>query len=197
MPITKLDAIPALVVIDLQKGIVGLPTVHPVGEIVARAALLARAFRERSLPVVLVNVTGMAPGRTDAGRPKFQFPEGWTELVAELDRQPGDLIVSKERWGAFLGTSLDALLRGRGVTQVFLAGVATSVGVESTARSAYDCGYNVALVLDAMTDRDPEAHRHSVEKIFPRLGETDTTDNVLKMLRESPCPVGAQSGAGS
>ena len=196
MPITKLDAIPALVVIDLQKGIVGLPTVHPAGEIVARAAQLARAFRERALPVVLVNVTGMAPGRTDAGRPKFQFPEDWTELVAELDRQPGDLIVSKKRWGAFLGTSLDALLRGRGVTQVFLAGVATSVGVESTARSAYDCGYNVALVLDAMTDRDPEAHRHSVEKIFPRLGETDVTDNVLKMLRESPRPVGAQAGAG-
>jgi len=197
MPITKLDAIPALVVIDLQKGIVGLPTVHPIGEIVARAAQLARAFRERSLPVVLVNVTGMAPGRTDAGRPKFQFPEGWTELVAELDRQPGDLIVSKERWGAFLGTSLDALLRGRGVTQVFLAGVATSVGVESTARSAYDCGYNVALVLDAMTDRDPEAHRYSVEKIFPRLGETDVTDNVLKMLRQSPGPVGVPSGAGA
>jgi nicotinamidase-related amidase len=83
------------------------------------------------------------------------------------------------------------------VTQVFLAGVATSVGVESTARSAYDCGYNVALVLDAMTDRDPEAHRHSVENIFPRLGETDVTDNVLKMLRQSPGPVGVPSGAGA
>jgi nicotinamidase-related amidase len=54
--------------------------------------------------------------------------------------------------------------------------------VESTARSAYDLGYNVTLVVDAMTDRDAEAHRHCVEKIFPRLGETATTSEVLRLL---------------
>jgi hypothetical protein len=40
----------------------------------------------------------------------------------------------------------------------------------------------VALVLDAMTDRDPVSHRHTVEKIFPRMGETDTTENALKLM---------------
>ncbi|MGB8011206.1 MAG: isochorismatase family protein [Terriglobales bacterium] len=182
MPLTKLDTTAALIVIDLQKGIVGLPTVHPASEIVTRAAQLARAFRERGLPVVLVNVTGAAPGRTDTARPKFSLPDDWTELVPELDQHPNDHLVSKQRLGAFIGTSLDDYLRRLGVTQVFLTGVATSVGVESTARSAYDYGYNVVLVVDAMTDRDAEAHRHSVEKIFPRLGETDTTGNVLKLL---------------
>jgi nicotinamidase-related amidase len=88
--------------------------------------------------------------------------------------------------GAFIGTSLDETLRQRGVTQVFLTGIATSAGVESTARSAYDTGYNVVFVVDAMTDRDADAHRHCVEKTFPRLGETDTTDNMLRLLRESP-----------
>ena len=73
----------------------------------------------------------------------------------------------------------------RGVTQVFLAGISTSAGVESTARSAYDHGYNVVLVVDAMTDRDADAHRHSVEKVFPRFGETDTTANVLKLLKRT------------
>ena len=82
--------------------------------------------------------------------------------------------MTKQRWGAFLGTDLDDYLRRRGVTQIVLTGVATSIGVESTARSAYDLGYNVTLVVDAMTDRDADAHRHSVEKIFPRLGETAT-----------------------
>jgi nicotinamidase-related amidase len=183
MPLTKLDTAAALVVIDLQKGIVGLPTVHPAGEIVRRAAQLARAFREQGLPVVLVNVSGRAPGRTDAGIPKFSFPADWTELVPELEQGPGDHIVTKQRWGAFLGTSLDDYLRQRGVTQVVLTGVATSAGVESTARSAYDLGYNVTLVVDAMTDRDADAHRHSVEKIFPRLGETATTGDVLKLLK--------------
>ncbi len=185
MPITKLDMTPALVVIDLQKGIVGMPTVHPAAEIVGRAAQLARAFRERGLPVVLVNVTGAAPGRTETASPKFPFPPDWTELVPELEKSPNDHLVTKHAWGAFLGTDLDAYLRSHGVTQVVLAGVATSIGVESTARSAYDLGYNVALVVDAMTDRDAEAHRYSIEKIFRRLGETDTTENLLKLLDSS------------
>jgi nicotinamidase-related amidase len=185
MTLTQLDTTAALIVIDLQKGIVGLPTVHPAGEIVGRAAQLARAFRDRGLPVVLVNVAGRAPGRTDAGAPKFSFPPDWTELVPELEQQPSDHIVTKQRVGAFIGTSLDEYLRQRGVTQVFVTGVATSAGVEATARSAYDYGYNVVLVVDAMTDRDADAHRLSIEKIFPRLGETDTTANVLKRLSES------------
>jgi nicotinamidase-related amidase len=185
MPLRKLDTTTALVVIDLQKGVAGLPTVHPVGEIIRRAAQLAHAFRERGLPVVLVNVSGAAPGRTDAGRPKFSYPSDWTELVPELEQHPDDHIVTKQRWGAFLGTTLDDYLRQRGVTQVVLAGIATSAGVESTARSAYDLGYNVTLVVDAMTDRDADAHRHSVEKIFPRLGERATTDEVLTLLKEA------------
>jgi nicotinamidase-related amidase len=184
MPLTQLDTAAALVVIDLQKGIIGLPAVHPIGEIVGRAARLARAFRERGLPVVLVNVAGLAPGRTDAGPPKFSFPADWTELVPQLEQHPGDHLVTKQRLGAFIGTSLDGYLRQHGVTQVVLSGVATSSGVESTARSAYDLGYNVALVVDAMTDLSAEAHCHSVEKVFPRLGETGTTADVLKLLKD-------------
>jgi nicotinamidase-related amidase len=183
MPLTQLDTTAALIVIDLQKGIVGFPTAHPTGEIVSRSAQLARAFRERGLPVVLVNVAGRAPGRTDAGAPKFSFPPDWAELVPELEQQPDDLLITKERWGAFIGTSLDEDLRRRGVTQVVFTGVATSVGVESTARSAYDHGYNVAFIVDAMTDMSEEAHRHSVEKIFPKMGETATTEDLLTLLR--------------
>lgn len=182
MPLTQLDPSAALVLIDLQKGIVGMPTVHPSSEIIARAARLARAFRGRHLPVVLVHVTGMAPGRTDAGMPKFAFPPDWAEFVPELEQGPDDHVVTKQRWGAFIGTALSDHLRYRGITQIVLAGIATSIGVESTARSLYDAGYNVVLVTDAMTDRDAEAHRNSVERIFPRLGETTTTDELLQRL---------------
>jgi nicotinamidase-related amidase len=184
--LTKLDPVPALIVVDLQKGIVGVPTVHPASDIVGRSAQLARAFRQRHLPVVLVNVTGAAPGRTDAGPPKLAFPPDWTELVPELQPQPDDHLVTKQRWGAFLGTSLDDYLRQHGVTQLVITGIATSIGVESTARSAYDLRYNVVLVTDAMTDRDADAHRNSIEKIFPRLGETTTTNDLLKTLEKSP-----------
>jgi nicotinamidase-related amidase len=182
MPLTTLDPIAALVVIDLQRGIVGLPLAHPAGEIVERASRLARAFREKRLPVVLVNVTAGAPGRTEAGLPGFTRPADWAELVPELGREPDDLVVTKQCWGAFLGTSLDADLRQRGVTQIFLAGISTTRGVESTARSAYELGYNVVLVVDAMTDRNADAHKNSVANVFPSLGETTTTDEVLRVL---------------
>lgn len=153
-----------------------------MAEIVGRTAQLAQAFRKRGHPVVLVNATGVAPGRTDGGPRKFSFGPDFADLLPELDQQPTDILVSKQRWGAFLDTALDEQLRAHGVTQVFMTGVATSAGVESTARSAFDLGYNVVFVTDAMSDMSPEAHSHSISKIFPRMGETDTTARVLEML---------------
>jgi nicotinamidase-related amidase len=186
MPLTQFDSNAALIVIDLQNGIVDapIPTAHPVLEIVDRTARLARAFRQAGLSVVLVNVAGRPPGRTDAGIPKLSLPPDWTDLVSALERQPDDHVVTKYGVGAFVGTSLDEILRKRGVKQIFLTGVATSFGVESTARNAHDLGYHVVLVVDAMTDRDADAHRHSIEKIFPRIGELETTERVLEMLSE-------------
>ncbi len=183
MPATTLDPKTALILIDLQKGIVGLPTAHPAGEIVTRAARLADAFRRRGLPVVLVNVAGGAPGRTDEPRPGGALPDGWTELVAELNPQPQDHRVMKRTWGAFTNTDLLEFLRGEGATQVVIAGIATSIGVESTARQAYDFGFHVTLATDAMTDLRPEAHDNSVRRIFPRLGEAATTEAIVALLK--------------
>lgn len=184
MPLTELDPIAALIVIDLQTGIVAMPTAQPIADVVQRSAELARAFRRHNLPVVLVNVTAAAPGRTDIRRAVRDFPPDWTELVPELDRQPTDHLVSKQRVGAFLGTDLDAYLRSRGVTQVILAGVATTAGVESTARSAADLGYHVVFAADAMTDMSAENHRHAIEKIFPRFGQCDSTSAILDALNK-------------
>jgi len=184
MPLTTLDPVAALITIDLQNGIVALPLAHPAAEIVARSAQLAAAFRKRGLPVVLVNVTPVTSNRTDAGPRNLTLPEGWADLVPELDQQPTDHLVTKQRVGAFIGTGLDEILRSRGVTQVFVVGIATSIGVESTVRSAFDHGYNVVVVTDATTDRDAANHTHSIEKVFPRFAETDTTENVLKALAQ-------------
>jgi nicotinamidase-related amidase len=185
MSLTQLDKVTALVLIDLQKGIVPMASAQAGKEVVNRAARLARAFRDKKLPVVLVHVGGAAPGRTDAPRPDFaSFAPDFAELVAELDRQPSDHIVLKHRFGAFLQTDLDDYLRKRGATQIVLGGIATSIGVESTARSAYDLGYNVAFAVDAMADRNAENHRHSIENVFPRLGESGSTEDILKLLNE-------------
>jgi nicotinamidase-related amidase len=184
MPLTNLDPVTALVVIDLQKGIAIPPTVEPVENVVAHARDLLRAFRSHGLPVVLVNVAGGAPGRTDQAAVANR-PEGWTELVPELEQQPGDLRVTKRTWGAFSGTGLHELLQERGVTQVVLAGIATCMGVESTARQAHELGYNVVVALDAVTDRNAETHRNSVERIFPRLSESGTSSHIIELLAAS------------
>jgi nicotinamidase-related amidase len=182
MALTQLDPVAALVVIDLQKGIVAFPTAHPSREIIKRSAQLAQAFRDRGLPVVLVNVAARDTAPEQSSLPKCELPPEWTDLVSELDPQPCDYLLTKQRIGAFIGTTLDEFLRKQGVTQIVLAGIATSIAVESTGRCGYDFGYNVVFVADAMTDVDRNAHRYCIENVFPRFGETGSTNTVLKAL---------------
>ncbi len=183
MALTMLDPKTALIVVDLQKGIVGLPLAHPIDAVITRARALADAFRERGLPVALVNVAGGAPGRTEQPRQTSFRPEDWADLIPELNRQPDDIVVTKRTWGAFASTDLEAQLKARGVTQVVIVGVATTTGVEATARQAYEQGFNVTLAIDAMTDRRPEAHDYSLNRVFPRLGETGTSQEIIDLLR--------------
>lgn len=185
MAVTTLDPRSALIVIDLQKGIVGLPLAGAIDEVIGNSRRLAEAFRARELPVVLVNANGIAPGRTEQQRTVRDMPPDWTELVPELGRQPGDITATKQTWGAFASTPLEKQLRDLRVTQVVITGVATSIGVESTARQAYELGFNVTLAIDAMTDLRAEAHEASIAYIFPRLGETGTTQEIIDLLERS------------
>jgi nicotinamidase-related amidase len=185
MPATTLDLKTALIVIDLQKGIVALANADVVDGVVKNARLLADAFRARRLPVVLVNVADSAPGRTERPRLAAPFPVGWTDLLPDLGQQPDDITVTKRTWGAFASTNLEQQLRALGVTQVVVVGVATSVGVEATARQAYEAGFNVTLATDAMTDLRPEVHDYSLANVFPRLGETGTTQDIIDLLDRS------------
>jgi nicotinamidase-related amidase len=130
---------------------------------------------------VLVNVAGAPRGRTEAPRLR-EFPAGWADLLPELKQHPADHTVTKHTVDAFVNTRLETWLKGEGVTQVVIAGVATSMGVEATARHARDLGFNVTFALDAMTDMSLDAHASSIAHIFPRLGESGTTQDILDLL---------------
>jgi len=182
MPLTTLDPKTALIVVDLQKGIINSPFIHPVAGVIERTCALLDAFRQRDLPVVLVNVAGGAQGRTEQSRRFSTLPEGFSDLIPDLDRQASDIVVTKRTWGAFASTDLEARPKANGVTQVVVTGVATGTGVEATARQAYEQGFNVTLALDAMTDVRPEAHEYSLASVFPRLGETGSTQDILNLL---------------
>jgi nicotinamidase-related amidase len=109
-------------------------------------------------------------------------PLDWSELIPELDRQPGDIVILKRQWGAFYGTDLDLQLRRRGLTTVVLCGIATEFGVESTARDAYERGYELIFASDAMTGMAAESHANAIERIFPRMGRVRTTEQIVAAL---------------
>lgn len=182
MPITQLDPKTALIVIDLQQGIVAMPTAHPVAEVIHNSVQLLDAFRRHHLPIVLVNVDAPAPGRTEAPPRVREFPAGWSDLIPELNQQPSDHLVTKKSWGAFTNTDLYTYLKSQNVTHVVVCGVATTAGVESTARDAHGLGFHVTMAIDAMTDMSLEAHDNSVARIFPRMSETGTTEQIIDLL---------------
>jgi nicotinamidase-related amidase len=182
--VTTLDPKTALIVVDLQKGIVSLAAGQPMDGVVKHAAALTEAFRGHGLPVVLVNVAGGAPGRTEQPRTHQETPAGWTDLIPELKRQPQDHVVTKHTPGAFTNTGLEAHLKALGVTQVVIVGVATSNGVEVSARQAYELGFNVTLATDAMTDLRADAHAYSITRVFPRIGETGATQDIIDLLEK-------------
>ena len=180
----------ALVVIDLQHGMVGgNPAPHPGPDVAARAASMARALRNAGGTVVWVRVTPSLDGK-DALHPLtdapplsgWSRPADWAELVPELDRQPCDLVITKRQWGAFYGTELDLQLRRRGVDTILLCGITTNIGVETTARDAYDRGYNQVFIEDATSARSAEEHAFVMSTVFPRIGRVRSTAEVLRAL---------------
>jgi nicotinamidase-related amidase len=181
----------ALVVIDLQRGIVSMPsTPRSSTEVVGRAAQMAAALREAGGTVVFVHVTpsadrkdGLRPITDAAPAAGWAPPPDWADLVPELGIQPTDLIITKRQWGAFYGTELDLQLRRRGVDTIVLCGISTNMGVESTARDAYERGYSQIFVEDAMAARDPDGHGHTVRTLFPRLGRVRSTAEVVAAIK--------------
>jgi nicotinamidase-related amidase len=167
----------ALVLIDLQNGIVGMPLAPRSGpDVVKTSGALAERFRSAGAPVVLVNV-GWAGDFGDAPRQPVDkptahgaggLPAGWADLVDGL-AQPADIHVTKRQWGAFYGTDLDVQLRRRGVKTIVLGGIATNFGVESTARQGWERNYEIVLAEDAATSMTEQMHVFSITQILPRI----------------------------
>ena len=180
----------AIVVIDLQKGIVGRAThPRPASTVVANTVRILRAARRAGATPVLVHVGGAPDGR-DRLHPvadeilggQAPLPPDWSELIPDLEQAPGDLVILKRQWGAFYGTDLELQLRRRGLLTIVLCGIATEYGVESTARDAYERGFEQIFVADAMGALGPQSQEHCLTRIFPRMGRVRDTEAVLAGL---------------
>jgi nicotinamidase-related amidase len=177
----------ALILIDLQKGIVQVPGGDLV---VAKAKKLVDLFRRKDGFISFVRVSFhdgkevLSPLTDNVQQPVFGRTDGWDELVQDFGAVPGkDYIVTKRQWGAFFGTDLDLQLRRRNIDTIVLCGIATNIGVETTAREAFQHGYNQVFITDAMTAMSQQEHDATVRYIFPRIGKVRTTDEFLEQVQ--------------
>ncbi|MDR3705372.1 MAG: isochorismatase family protein [Paludibacteraceae bacterium] len=195
--ITAIDKNTALVLIDLQKGVVKKDTYQSATEILKKSVILIDAFREKGLPIVVVNVNPIGASWLNARKDQKSMLAnkgtqtiakvgisigGFLDILDEIKTEPTDIFITKKTWNAFYNTPLHEELQKRNITGIVLAGVATSIGVEGTARAAAELGYNISFAIDAMTDQNPEAHQNSIRNIFPRLGESGTTSDIIGKL---------------
>jgi nicotinamidase-related amidase len=187
-PLELAAAKTALVVIDLQAGILARPVApHVSADVLERSAKMCEHFRAVGAQVVLVRVSFAADGSDALSQPCDEpmaraRPEGWDVLSPALGSGPRDIHITKRQWGAFYGTELDLQLRRRGITTLVMCGISTNIGVESTARDAWERGYAIVFAEDAMASFDAAAHAFAVKNIFVRLGRVRSMGEVLAAL---------------
>lgn len=191
MPLTLDVRTTALVVIDLQKGIMSAPRApYTSDSVLEKNVAIGRRIKEGGGTLVLVHVGFSNPPGDRLVQPVDEptptpaggMPADWAELHPDVVALGADVIIKKRQWGAFHGTELDLQLRRRGVRTMILGGIATNYGVESTARAAWEHNYDVVIAEDACTTASVEMHRFAVEKIFPRIARVRSTADVLTAL---------------
>jgi Amidases related to nicotinamidase len=178
----------ALVVIDLQKGIAAqLTQPYPAQDVIRNAARLVQVFRKNGMPVFLVHVVSTQEtilkvnSDLSFSRPNPPLPD-WSEFVPEIAPVLSDIVIGKKQWGAFYGTDLELQLRRRGIDTIVLCGISTDLGVESTARFAYEFGFQQVFAEDAMSAMSTEQHCAAVNFIFKRMGRVRKTSEILTAI---------------
>jgi nicotinamidase-related amidase len=178
----------ALVLIDLEHAIVSRQLApHAASDVVQNCAKLAKTVRKAGGTVVYVHVLLIEIARLPADnpmpRPSEPLPASASELVPEAGYQPEtDLLIAKRQWGAFTATNLDQALRRKGIKTILMGGIATNMGVESTARSAQELGYALVFAEDAMSAMSAEMHEFAVKNIFPRIGRVRSSEEIIAAL---------------
>ena len=179
----------ALVQIDLQNfNVTRELAPHPAERVVGNCVLLASEVRNRGGMVIFVRVQLDELLSLPADNPMFKpgtpapKPEA-SHMAPEAQVQASDHVVTKRQWGAFYATELDQLLRRRGIKTIIMSGIATNYGVESTARAAFDRGYELIFAEDAMSTANAEAHEFCCKNVFRTMGRVRSTRDLIDALQ--------------
>lgn len=179
----------ALVLIDLQNSNVKRDLApYTAEQVVGNCVLLAGEMRDRGGMVIFVRVLvdelQLPPADAPLRKPGTPAPPPDASVLAPAAQvQATDIVVTKRQWGAFYGTDLDQLLRRRNIRTIILGGIATNFGVESTARAAFDRGYAVVFVEDAMSSMQADMHKFACEHTFRVMGKVRKAQHVIDALQ--------------
>lgn len=182
----------ALVIVDLQRGIVGMNIApHSAADIIANTVRIARPLKAAGGLVVAAHIAFAVDGADRLSQPVDSpmptppggWPANWSEFAPEIAALSAEVVITKRNWSAFHGTELDLQLRRRRIDTIILTGIATNFGVEGTGRDAYQHNYGVVFAEDGMAAVTTEHHKFAVEKVFPRLGLTRPTDEIVAALK--------------
>jgi nicotinamidase-related amidase len=184
----------ALLVMDMQNGVVGRypDGSGPLLEAVGRAAVAARAA---GVKVIFVRVAFRAGAPEISARNRtfsaiassgvlgtMGDDDPATQIHDALAPQPGDVVVTKRRVSAFVGSDLDVVLTSLDVRSLVLTGIATSGVVLSTLRQAADLDFDLTVLRDGCADADPEVHHVLLDKVFPRQAAVLGVDEWIETL---------------
>jgi nicotinamidase-related amidase len=183
----------ALLAMDCQTGIVSVYA-KSQDDFLSRASSVLIAARAVGMLVVQVQV-GFRPGLPEVSTrnklfgaiktsiPHQEFFQGSSGAIhPTLGPDPADVILTKHRVSAFVGTDLEMLLRANEIETIVLFGIATSGVVLSTLLQASDADYRLVVIADCCADRDLVLHAALVERLFPTRAEVITAKDFVTML---------------
>jgi nicotinamidase-related amidase len=182
----------AVLVMDYQNDIVNMMPEKTRGPLLDKASEAVKAARQAGLPIIYVVVrfrdgypevsqqNRRFAGLKESGR--FREGSPGAEIHPRLTPQPGDVVVTKRRVGAFSTTDLEVVLRAHNINTLVMFGIATSGVVLSTVRWAADMDYQLVVVSDASADMDSEVHRVLMQKVLPTQATVVTTESLVKAL---------------
>ncbi len=182
----------ALVLIDLQNSnIVRTLAPYSSAQVLDNCQQLVAAMKASGALIVYVRVdvnkllrlpVDVSLARDPNAAPP---PESVSQLVDAITVQADDVLITKFQWGAFYGTALEQELKRHGIRTLVLGGIATNFGVESTARAAFDSGYELIFAEDAMSSLSAEMHEFAATKLFPFMGRVRKTAELLQAVDSS------------
>jgi isochorismate hydrolase len=153
----------------------------------ANVSAIAAAFRALSLPIIFTRHALLRceePGAMGRWWGDVLYDDDdFSKIDPDLLPAPGDVVVRKTQYSAFLGTDLDETLRRMGITRVVVTGVMTHLCCESTARDAFMRGYDVFFVVDGTASKSEDIHLGSLKNLTDGFATPVTTEEVLSWLR--------------